>query len=96
MTEGAGTQKRIACAISENPTTKDKMFNWNKKNISRISDDVINADSVEICREEDGGCGYAKKSCVCTVQKKPDNGPTATGETSIGRGFGQTYNLDED
>lgn len=73
------------------------MFQFKKRQLANlISEDVVNSDSVDLCDGPDG-CGYAKKSCICDyLKKKKDAGPSSTGaDTSIGRGFGQTYNIDE-
>lgn len=93
----AVTRQQPVFATSENHITKSqkkKMFQFKRK-VSHLSDDVVNNESVELCDGPDG-CGYAKSSCICEyLKKKKDSGPSTGGDTSIGRGFGQTYNLDE-
>jgi len=100
MMVAAGTTKQYAFATSGNPITKNskpKMFQFKKNQLATlISEDVVNNDRVEICDGPDG-CGYAKKSCVCSVQnkQKTSSGPSKIGSSDIGRGFNQTVNFDE-
>ena len=95
----AATTSPHAYAISGNLITKKmKLFNFpTRTQNSPLSEDVIQYDSVEICSEDDGGCGYAKASCVCSIQKRNQpSGPSEIGAFTSGRSFGTTLNLDED
>ena len=65
-----------------------RLFNFpTVRQNSYLSDDVIQNDSVELCDPDEGGCGYAKKSCVCSAQGKEKEPPAPNFGDSDSRGI---------
>lgn len=70
------------------------------KRNTRLTDDVINniiPEDQEICGADgEDGCGYAKKMCVCKVQKaynERDRNTQSTISNQLGDSMGPTINI---